>query len=52
MTPTPLFQEELELEETPLQTYSSDWELRDWLFLTRLFPELTEVNVQATATTS
>jgi len=27
--PAPLFQEELELEETPLQTHSPDWGLRD-----------------------
>jgi len=33
--PTPLFQEELELKETPLQMYSPDWELGDRLFLTR-----------------
>ena len=39
--PTSLFQEELDLEETPLQTYSPDWKLRDWLFFTCLFPELT-----------
>jgi len=39
--PTPLFQEELELEEAPLQTYHPDWELGDQLFLTRLFLELT-----------
>jgi len=50
--PTPLFQEELELEETPPQTCSPDWRLRDRLFFTRIFPELTEVDLQATATTS
>jgi len=27
--PMPLFQKELELEETPSQTYSPDWGLRD-----------------------
>jgi len=27
--PTPLFQEERDLEETPPQTYSPDWELGD-----------------------
>jgi len=48
----PLFQEELELEETPPQMHSPDWGLRDQLFLTRIFPELTEVNLRATATTS
>jgi len=48
----PLFQEELELEETPPQICSPDWGLGDRLFLTRIFPELTEVNLQATATTS
>jgi len=36
----------------PLQTYSSDWELGDQLFLTRLFPELTQVDLWATTTTS
>jgi len=48
----PLFQEELELEETPPQTCSPDWELGDRLFLIHIFPELTEVNLRATATTS
>jgi len=48
----PLFQEELELEEMPPQMRSSDWGLRDRLFLTRIFPELTEVDLRATATTS
>jgi len=50
--PAPLFQEELELKETPPQTRSPDWGLRDQLFLTRIFPELTEIDLQATATTS
>jgi len=50
--PTPLFQEELELEETPPQTCSPDWGLRDRLFLTCIFLELTEVDLRATATTS
>jgi len=50
--PTPRFQEELELKETPPQTCSLDWTLGDRLFLTRVFPELTEVDLQATATTS
>jgi len=50
--PTPLFQEELKLEETPPQMCSPDWGLGDRLFLTRIFPELTEVNLRATATTS
>jgi len=49
--PMPLFQEELELEETPLQTYSPDWGLGDRLFLIRIFPELTEVDLRATAMT-
>jgi len=48
----PLFQEELELEEMPPQMRSSDWGLRDRLFLTRIFPELTEVDLRAIATTS
>jgi len=43
--PAPLFQEELELEETPPQICSPDWRLRDRLFLTRIFPELTEVDL-------
>jgi len=50
--PTPLFQEELDLEEMPLQTYSPDWEPGDRLFLTCLFPELTQVDLQAMAMTS
>ena len=50
--PVPLFQEELELKETPPQTCSPDWGLGDRLFLTRIFLELTEVDLQATATTS
>jgi len=50
--PMPLFQEELELEETPPQTCSPDWGLGDRLFLTRIFLELTEVDLRATATTS
>jgi len=36
----------------PPQTYSPDWGLGDQLFLTCIFLELTEVNLQATATTS
>jgi len=36
----------------PLQTYSPDWEPRDQLFLTHLFPELTQVDLWAAATTS
>jgi len=39
------------LEETPLQTRSPDWGLRDRLFLTCIFPELTEVDLRATAMT-
>ena len=39
------------LEETPPQTRSPDWGLRDRLFLTRIFPELTEVDLRATAMT-
>jgi len=50
--PAPLFQEELDLEETPLQTYSPDWEPGDRLFLTHLFLELTQVDLWAVATTS
>ena len=50
--PIPLLQEELDLEETPPQMYSPDWEPRDRLFLTHLFPELTQVNLQAAAMTS
>jgi len=47
----PLFQEELELEETLTQTCSLDWRLGDQLFLTCIFSELTEVDLRATATT-
>jgi len=43
--PAPLFQEERDLEETPLQMYSPDWEPGDRLFLIRLFPELTQVDL-------
>ena len=50
--PTPLFQEELKLEKMPLQTCSPDWGLRNRLFLTHIFPELTEVDLRATAMTS
>jgi len=50
--PASLFQEELKLEETPLQMCSPDWGLGDRLFLTHIFPELTEVDLQATAMTS
>ena len=50
--PTPLFQEERDLEKMPPQTYSPDWELEDQLFLTRLFLELTQVDLRATTTTS
>jgi len=50
--PTPLLQEELELEEEPLQTYHSSWELRDRLFLTRLLPEPDQVDLRATTMTS
>jgi len=51
----PLLQEELELEELkemPPQPYAPDWEPGDRLFLTRLLPELTLTDLQATATTS
>jgi len=50
--PVPLFQEELELEEMPLQMCSPDWGLGDRLFLIHIFPELTKVDLRATATTS
>ena len=43
--PTPLFQEEPDLKETLSQTYSPNWELGDRLFLTSLFPELTQANL-------
>ena len=36
----------------PSQTCSPDWRLRDRLFLTRIFPELTEVDLRATVMTS
>jgi len=46
--PTPLLQEELELEEleemTP-QPYAPDWEPGDRLFLTRLLPEITQTDL-------
>jgi len=47
--PVSLFQEELDLKEMPPQMYSPDWKLKDQLFLTHLFPELTQVNLQITA---
>ena len=50
--PTPLFQKELELEDTPPPTYCSDWEPGDRLFLTHVFLELTQANLQAMAMTS
>ena len=50
--PTPLFQEELELEDMPPPTYCPDWEPGDRLFLAHIFPELTQANLRATATTS
>jgi len=50
--PAPLLQEELELEEMPPQMHSPDWGLGDQLFLMCIFPELTEVDLRATATTS
>jgi len=50
--PAPLFQEERDLEETPPQTYSPNWEPGDQLFLICLFPELTQVNLRAATTTS
>jgi len=48
----PLFQEELELEEVLSQTYYLGWKLGDQLFLICLFLELTQADLQATATTS
>ena len=48
----PLLQEKLDLEKMPPQTYSPNWEPGDRLFLTRLFLELTQVNLWAAATTS
>jgi len=50
--PTPLFQEELELKDTPPPTCCPDWEPGDRLFLARIFPELTQADLQAMATTS
>jgi len=53
--PTPLLQEELELEEpeeTPPQPYAPNWEPGDQLFLTRLLPELTQTDLRAMAMTS
>jgi len=50
--PTSLLQEELDLKETPPQTYSPNWEPGDRLFLTCLFPELTQVDLWAIAMTS
>jgi len=50
--PTPLLQEELELEEKPPQTYHLSWELRDQLFLIYLLPEPDQVDLRATTTTS
>jgi len=47
-----LFQEELELEESPPQMYYPGWEPRDRLFLIHLLPEPTQVDLPATATTS
>ena len=46
-----MFQEELELEESPSQTYHPGWEPGDRLFLTRLLPEPTQVDLRVTATT-
>ena len=46
--PTPLLQEELELEEpeeNPPQPYAPDWEPGDQLFLTRLVLELTQTDL-------
>jgi len=43
--PTLSFQEELDLEETPPQTYHPGWEPGDRLFLTCLLPEPTQVNL-------
>jgi len=53
--PTPLLQEELEmeeLEETTPRPYAPDWEPGDRLFLMRLLPELTQTDLRAMATTS
>jgi len=51
----PLLQEELELEEleeTPPQPYTPDWEPGDRLFLMHLLLELTQTNLRAMATIS
>jgi len=51
----PLLQEELELEEleeTPLQPHTPDWESGDQLFFTRFLPELTPTDLRAMAMTS
>jgi len=50
--PTPLLQEELELEEKPPQMHHPSWELEDRLFLTHLLPEPDQVDLQATTMTS
>jgi len=47
-----LLQEESESEEEPLPMYRLSWKLGDQLFLTHLFPEPNQVDLQATATTS
>jgi len=50
--PTPLLQEELEPEEEPSQMHHPSWELGDQLFLTRLLPEPSQVDLQATTMAS
>jgi len=50
--PTPLFQEELELKDMSPPTCCPDWEPGDRLFLARIFPELTQADLQAMVTTS
>jgi len=50
--PILLLQEELELEEEPLQTHHPSWELGDRLFLICLLPKPSQVDLQATTTAS
>jgi len=50
--PSSLLNEEEKKLEVPYGTDRQDWESRDQLFITRLFPELSKEAIQALATTS
>ena len=50
--PPPEYAEDLEENETPVQTHEAKYEPGDRLFMTRIFPEFTAEDLHAASTTS